>query len=63
MKSSAKDSTESLDERSSRSICEAVGKRLQQTLSQEMVVPSSQLQHLVDELRKRDEAGGQTGSN
>ena len=46
---------ESLDHRSSRSICEAVGERLQQVLRPESTGASSHLQHLVDELRRRDE--------
>jgi hypothetical protein len=51
---------ESLDHKSSRSICEAVGERLQQTLRPDSTRISSYLQHLIDELRKRDEdeAGG-----
>ncbi|HZR75558.1 hypothetical protein [Bradyrhizobium sp.] len=48
---------EALDHRSSRAICDAVGERLQQVLRPE-TGPSSHLQHLVDELRRRDEADG-----
>ena len=47
---------ESLDHKSSRSICDAVGERLQQVLRPDSGM-SSHLQHLVDELRKRDESG------
>jgi hypothetical protein len=45
---------ESLDYKSSRSICDAVGERLQQVLRPDSGI-SSRLQHLVDELRRRDE--------
>jgi hypothetical protein len=58
MKSLHKDEDiESLDHRSSRSICDAVGERLQQILGPDSGM-SSHLQHLVDELRRRDETGG-----
>jgi hypothetical protein len=50
---------ELLDHRSSRAICDAVGERLQQVLRPESTGPSSHLQHLVDELRRRDEADDQ----
>ncbi len=52
--------SESLDHRSSRAICDAVGERLQQVLrpGPGSTDTSSHLQHLVDELRRRDEAGG-----
>jgi hypothetical protein len=57
MKSPRTDETiESLDHKSSRAICEAVGERLQHVLSPESARTSSHLQHLVDELRRRDEA-------
>jgi len=55
MKSQKADDIEPLDHKSSRSICEAVGERLQQTLRPDSTRISSYLQHLVDELRKRDE--------
>ena len=58
MKSLHKDEDiESLDHRSSRSIWDAVGERLQQILGPDSGM-SSHLQHLVDELRRRDETGG-----
>jgi hypothetical protein len=47
---------ESLDHRSSRAICDAVGKGLQQVLRPELAGPSSHLQHLIDQLRRHDEA-------
>jgi hypothetical protein len=60
MKSPNADHIEPLDHKSSRSVCDAVGERLQQTLRPDPANTSSYLQHLIDELRKRDEdeAGG-----
>ena len=49
---------ESLDHRSSRAICDAVGERLQQVLRPVSAGTSSHIDHLIDELRRRDEAGG-----
>ena len=46
-------SSEQIDQRTSRSICDAVGERLQQTLRPE-TRPTSHLEHLIDELKKRD---------
>ena len=48
------DMGEQIDGKTSRSICDAVGERLQQSLRPESLRPSSHLQHLMDELRKRD---------
>ncbi len=48
---------ESLDHTSSRAICDAVGERLRQVLLPESTGPSSHLQHLVDELRRREADG------
>ena len=56
MKSPYTDDVEPLDHKSSRSICDAVGERLQQTLRPDVTAMSSYLQRLVDELRKRDES-------
>jgi hypothetical protein len=55
MKSPNSDDIEPLDDRSSRSICDAVGERLQQALRPDSEM-TPHLQHLVDELRRRDEA-------
>jgi hypothetical protein len=44
---------EQMDRRTSRSICDAVGERLQQFLRPEPRL-TSHLEHLLDELRKRD---------
>jgi hypothetical protein len=51
-----------IDHRTSRSICDAVGERLQQNLRPDYS-PSSQLQHLMSELRKRDNEAGPKSSN
>ncbi|MFL6839651.1 MAG: hypothetical protein ACJ8FZ_20440 [Bradyrhizobium sp.] len=45
---------EQLDHKTCRSICDAVGERLQQSIRPEPSL-SSHLQHLLDELRRRDE--------
>ena len=45
---------EELDRRTWRSICDAVGERLQQSMRPETSL-TSHLQHLVDELCRRDE--------
>jgi hypothetical protein len=44
-----------IDHVTCRSICNAVGERLQQNLRPETSALSSHLRHLMDELRKRDE--------
>jgi hypothetical protein len=46
--------TSQIDGKTSRSICDAVGERLQQDLRPVSSGLSSHLQHLMDELRKRD---------
>lgn len=45
--------SEQIDRRTSRSICDAVGERLQQTLRPDPRL-STHLEQLMDELRKRD---------
>lgn len=45
--------TEQIDRRTSRAICDAVGERLQQSLRPEPRLPTH-LEHLMDELRKRE---------
>ena len=52
------DQNEAIDRKTSRSICKAVGERLQESLRVERSHLSSHLQQLMDELRRRDEAGG-----
>jgi hypothetical protein len=54
MNSRITDNSERIDGKTSRSICDAVGERLQQNLRPESSTLSSRLQHLMDELRKRD---------
>lgn len=44
---------EMIDHRTSRSICDAIGERLQQHLKPEAAL-SDQLKHLLGELRRRD---------
>jgi hypothetical protein len=44
---------EQLDHRTCRSICDAVGERLQQNIRPEPAL-SPHLQHLVDQLRRHD---------
>jgi len=51
------DESEPIDRKTSRSICDAVGERLQQALSPQPRL-TSYLEHLLDELKKRDRDGG-----
>ena len=48
------ENSEAIDGKTSRSICDAVGERLQQSLRPESLDPSAQLQHLLELLRSRD---------
>jgi hypothetical protein len=50
------ESDEGIDPRTSRSICDAVGERLQQNLRPETSRLSPHLEQLMDELRRRDSA-------
>jgi hypothetical protein len=59
MNSRGTDSSEGIDRKTSRSICDAVGERLQQDLRPESLRPSSYLEHLMDELRRRDDDSSQ----
>ena len=54
MNSQCTESPETIDGKTSRSIVEAVGERLQQSLRPETSRLSPHLQHLMDELRRRD---------
>ena len=45
--------TESIDQKTSRSICDAVGERLQQSLRPEGVLPPPLMQ-LIEQLRRSD---------
>ncbi|WP_426609265.1 hypothetical protein [Bradyrhizobium sp. McL0616] len=49
--------SEQMDRRTSRSICEAVGERLQQSIRPDPRLPTH-LEQLLDELKKRDREGG-----
>ena len=57
MQSRITDTSEQLDRKTSRSICQAVGERLQQNLRPEQAALPSYLEHLMDELRKQDASG------
>ena len=48
------DSSETIDYKTSRSICDAVGERLQRSLRLEDSRLSPHLQRLMEELRRRD---------
>ena len=63
MNSRISNQSEEIDRKTSRSICDAVGERLQQNLPPEPAHLSSHLQHLLDELRKRDNDGRPMSSN
>ncbi len=63
MNSRITDNVEGIDPNTSRSICDAVGERLQQDLRPVSSHLSSHLQHLMDELRKRDSEGRPRSSN
>ena len=63
MNSRSKDDSEMIDRKTSRSICDAVGERLQRDLRPEPSHLSSHLEHLMDELRKRDEASARSLTN
>ena len=54
MNSRINDDGEGIDRKTSRSICDAVGERLQQDLHPEPSRLPSHLEHLMDELRRRD---------
>jgi hypothetical protein len=58
MNSRITDDIEPIDRKTCRSICDAVGERLQQSLRPEPSRLSSHLAHLMDELRRFDEGGG-----
>jgi hypothetical protein len=63
MNSRITDNSEPIDRKTSRSICDAVGERLQQNLRPDSLRPSSHLDHLMDELRNRDREDRQRSSN
>jgi len=47
---------EQIDHKTSRAICDAIGERLQQSMRPE-AGPSDRLQHLLNELRRREFLG------
>ena len=51
------DNREQMDYKTSRSICNAIGERLQQSLRAERSELSPRLRELLNELRRRDDAG------
>jgi len=55
MDSRITDQSEQIDRKTSRSICDGVGERLRRDLRPDSLRPSSYLQHLMDELRRRDD--------
>jgi hypothetical protein len=57
------DSSEQIDRRTCRSICDAVGERLQQDLGAGSQRLPSHLEYLMDELRKRDAESPAKSSN
>jgi hypothetical protein len=57
------ETSEQIDGKTSRSICDAVGERLRQNLRTDPLRPSSHLEHLMDELRKRDSEDRLRSSN
>ena len=63
MSSRINDNSEPLDRKTSRSICDAIGERLQQSLRPDNSRLSSNLEHLMDELRRRDSEGRFRSSN
>ena len=54
MNSRITENSEQIDRKTSRSICDAVGQRLQQSLRPDTSRLSPYLQHLMDELRRQD---------
>jgi hypothetical protein len=51
------DNSEPIDRKTSRSICDAIGEKLQQSLRPETSRLSSELEQLLDELRRQDGGG------
>ena len=45
---------EDIDRKTSRSICDAVGERLQQSLRPQFMGPSPQLDRLIEQMRERE---------
>ncbi len=45
---------EEIDRKTSRSICDAVGERLQQSLKPHVMAPAPEIDRLLDKMRKRE---------
>lgn len=56
MNSTSNHDLQALDRQTSRSICDAIGERLQKSLLPE-AAPSERLQQLLDEFRRRESPG------
>jgi hypothetical protein len=52
------DGNEPIDRKTSRSICDAVGERLQQSIRPDRLHLPDRLRHLVDALRRQDTETG-----
>jgi hypothetical protein len=63
MHSRITNSSELIDHKTSRSICDAVGERLQQSLRPDSSDLSPYLQQLMDELRKQDDESQRPSSH
>jgi hypothetical protein len=63
MNAGVTDSSETIDRKTIRSICDAVGERLQQSLRPEISSLPPRLQQLMDELRRRDSEDSRTTLN
>jgi hypothetical protein len=61
MKGVGAEMSEPIDHKTIRSICNAVGERLQQDLRPQSSASSSYLDHLLEELRKQDEQRNRSG--
>jgi hypothetical protein len=57
------DNSEQIDRKTSRSICDAVGERLQQSLRPVKSMLPSHLEHLMDELHRLDDSGHRKSSS
>lgn len=55
MNSRTVDPSDQIDHATCRTICNAIGERLQQNFRPDTSALSSHLRHLMDELRKRDD--------
>ena len=47
-----------IDRKTSRSICDAVGQRLQQNLPPQVMAPAPELDRLIEEMRSRERESG-----